>query len=170
MVTTQRISPCLWFNDDAEIAAKFYTDVFVNSRIVRITRYPDAGRETHGHRAGSVMTVSFELDGVPFTALNGGPEFPFTEAISMQVHCKDQAEIDYFWEKLRDGGEESVCGWLKDRFGMSWQVVPAMMDELFSDENPSAAERTMEAMLKMKKLDIAELQRAHDNAEMAAAR
>ena len=107
---------------------------------------------------------------MPFTALNGGPDFPFTEAISLQVHCKDQAEIDYFWERLRDGGEESLCGWLKDRFGLSWQVVPAMMDELFSDENPSAAERTMAAMLTMNKMDIAGLRHAHDHAEFAGAR
>jgi predicted 3-demethylubiquinone-9 3-methyltransferase (glyoxalase superfamily) len=166
MVTTQRISPCLWFADEAEDAARFYTGIFKNSRITTITRYGAAGFETHHRPAGSVMVVAFELDGQSFTALNGGPLFTFSEAISFQVKCATQEEIDYYWEKLSAGGDPQaqVCGWLKDRYGLSWQVVPAMMDELFEDEKSAGTQRTMEAMLKMKKIDIAALRRAHDEA------
>jgi len=163
MPTVQRISPCLWFDSEGEQAARFYTGIFKNSRIVTITRYGKAGFETHHRPAGSVMTVLFELDGQEFTALNGGPLFKFNEAISFQVNCKTQKDIDYYWEKLSAGGDPKAqqCGWLKDKYGVSWQVVPTIMAELFKDENSAKAQRTMEAMLPMKKLDIAELKRAN---------
>lgn len=164
MVTTQRISPCLWFADEAEEAARFYTGIFKNSRITATTRYGAAGFESHHRPAGSVMTVVFELDGQSFTALNGGPVFQFNEAISLQVNCATQDEIDYYWEKLSAGGDPQaqMCGWLKDRYGLSWQIVPSTMDELFRDEKSAGTERAMEAMLQMKKLDIAGLRRAYD--------
>lgn len=165
-VTTQRISPCLWFADEAEDAATFYTGIFKNSRITGITRYGSAGYEIHRRPAGSVMMVAFELDGQSFTALNGGPVFKFNEAVSLQVNCKTQEEIDYYWEKLTAGGDPKAqqCGWLKDKFGLSWQVVPPM-DELFKqDERSPGAERAMEAMLQMKKIDIAALRRAYEGA------
>ena len=166
MPTLKRISPCLWFADQAEEAARFYTGIFKNSRITAITRYSKAGFETHHRPAGSVMTVAFELDGHPFTALNGGPVFKFNEAVSLQVNCATQDEIDYYWEKLSAGGDPKAqqCGWLKDRYGLSWQVVPNMMDEFFRDEKSPGAQRAMEALLPMKKLDIAALRRAHDGA------
>ena len=166
MVTTQRISPCLWFADQAEEAARFYTGIFRNSRITMITRYSDAGVEIHGRPPGSVMVVAFELDGQSFTALNGGPLFTFNEAVSLQVNCATQEEIDHYWEKLSAGGDPKAqqCGWLKDRYGLSWQVVPNNMDEMFEDENSPRTRRAMEAMLKMKKLDIATLRRAYDAA------
>jgi predicted 3-demethylubiquinone-9 3-methyltransferase (glyoxalase superfamily) len=164
MVTTQRISPCLWFADEAEKAARFYTGIFKHSRITAITRYGAAGFETHHRPAGSVMVVAFELDGQSFTALNGGPLFKFTEAISLQANCETQEEIDHYWEKLSAGGDPRAqqCGWLKDRYGLSWQVVPNVMDELFDDGASPGAQRAMDAMLRMKKIDIAELRRAHD--------
>lgn len=167
MSITPRIRPCLWFNDQGEDAARFYTGIFPNSRIVHVLRYSDAGHETHGRPAGSVMTAVFELDGQRFTALNGGPHFTFNEAISLEVHCADQAEIDYYWERLGEGGDPRAqqCGWLKDRFGVSWQVVPEMMDALFADAESPATRRATEAMLRMKKLDIAALQRAYDGVE-----
>ena len=163
MAKTQRIAPCLWFDNQAEEAARFYTGIFRNARILTITRYGTAGFETHHRQAGSVMTVEFELDGQRFTALNGGPEFKFNEAISLQIYCDSQEEIDYYWSKLGAGGDPNAqqCGWLKDRYGVSWQVVPKGMEELFKDESSPGAQRTMEAILKMKKLDIAELERAH---------
>ena len=163
-ITKQRITPCLWFADEAEEAAKFYTGIFKNSRITAITRYSSAGVEVHGRPAGSVMTVAFELDGQTFTALNGGPLFKFNEAISLQVNCETQDEIDYYWDKLSAGGDPNAqqCGWLKDRYGLSWQVVPTMMGELFKTENSRGAQRAMEALLRMKKLDIAELRQAAD--------
>jgi predicted 3-demethylubiquinone-9 3-methyltransferase (glyoxalase superfamily) len=166
VVTTQRITPCLWFADEAEEAARFYTGIFKNSRITTITRYGTAGFETHHRPAGSVMTVAFELDGQSFTALNGGPVFTFNEAVSFQVNCETQEEIDDYWEKLSAGGDPKArqCGWLKDRYGLSWQIVPTIMDELFADAESPGAQRAMEAMLGMKKLDIAELRRAHDGA------
>ena len=154
----QKITPNLWFDGNAEEAASFYTEVFEDSRIVSTTLYP----ENSPGEAGTVMTVLFELNGQRFVGINGGPQFQFDEAVSFEIRCKDQDEVDYFWEKLTDGGEESVCGWLKDRFGLSWQVVPAGMEELFDDPDPKRAERAMQAMLKMKKLDIDELQRAAD--------
>ncbi len=165
-ITRQRITPCLWFADEAEEAARFYVGVFKNSRITAITRYGTAGQEVHGRPAGSVMVVAFELDGQTFTALNGGPVFKFNEAISLQVNCETQEEIDYYWEKLSAGGDPKAqqCGWLKDRYGLSWQVVPSNMDELFKDERSQGAQRAMEAMLRMKKIDIAELRRAYEGA------
>jgi predicted 3-demethylubiquinone-9 3-methyltransferase (glyoxalase superfamily) len=165
-ITRQRITPCLWFADEAEEAARFYTGIFKNSRITTITRYGSAGHEVHGRPAGSVMVVVFELDGQTFTALNGGPLFKFNEAISLQVNCETQEEIDYYWEKLSAGGDPQAqqCGWLKDRYGLSWQVVPSNMDELFKHDGSPGAERAMEAMLRMKKIDIAELRRAYEGA------
>ena len=164
MATLQRITPCLWFDDEAEEAARFYTGIFRNSRITAITRYPEAGNEVHGKPAGSVMVVAFELDGHTFTALNGGPAFTFNEAVSLQVNCETQDEIDYYWEKLSAGGDPKAqqCGWLKDRYGLSWQVVPAGMDDMMRDHTSPDAQRAMEAMLRMKKIDIAELQRAYE--------
>jgi predicted 3-demethylubiquinone-9 3-methyltransferase (glyoxalase superfamily) len=166
MITTQRITPCLWFADEAEEAARFYTGIFKNSRITTMTRYGKAGFEAHHRPAGSVMVVAFELDGQSFTALNGGPVFKFNEAISLQVNCATQDEIDYYWEKLSAGGDPKAqqCGWLKDRYGVSWQIVPNFIGELFENEDSAAAERVMETMLPMKKLDIAALRQAHDGA------
>lgn len=159
----QTISPCLWFDNQAEDAAKFYTGIFKNSRIVNISRYGEAGREIHGRPAGSVMTVAFELEGQAFTALNGGPVFTFNEAVSFQIYCETQREVDYYWEKLSAGGDENAqqCGWLKDKFGLSWQVVPTVLPEMISDPDPKKSQRTFEAMLRMKKLDIDKLQRAY---------
>jgi predicted 3-demethylubiquinone-9 3-methyltransferase (glyoxalase superfamily) len=153
-----RITPNLWFDTQAEEAADFYTSVFDNSRIVNVARYTEAGPR----EAGTVMTVEFELDGQRFVGINGGPEFTFDEAVSFQITCADQDEVDHYWERLTEGGEEGPCGWLKDRYGLSWQVVPAGMDELFSDPDPKRAERAMQAMLAMRKLDIAALRRAAD--------
>ena len=169
MALTQRFTPCLWFDDQAEEAARFYTGIFRNSRITAVTRYSDAGFEQHQRPAGSVMVVAFVLDGQTFTALNGGPVFTFNEAVSLQVNCANQEEIDYYWEKLGAGGDPKAqqCGWLKDRYGVSWQVGPADMAEMFVDETSPQTKRAMEAMLKMKKIDIAELQRAYDG-ELAA--
>ena len=160
---SQRISPCLWFADEAETAARYYCEIFKNSRITRVTRYSEAGKEVHGRPPGSVMVVAFELDGQTFTALNGGPVFKFNEAISLTVNCATQIEIDYYWDKLSAEGDPKAqqCGWLKDKFGLSWQVVPDFMDDLFKDENSPGAKRAMDAMLKMKKIDIAELRRAY---------
>jgi predicted 3-demethylubiquinone-9 3-methyltransferase (glyoxalase superfamily) len=162
MPTVQRISPCLWFDSEGEDAARFYTGIFKNSRIKTITRYGKAGFEAHHRPAGSVMVVVFELEGQEFTALNGGPVFKFNEAVSFQVNCETQKEIDYYWEKLSAGGDPKAqqCGWLKDKYGLSWQIVPTIMMELFKDENSAKAQRAMEAMLPMKKLDIAALKKA----------
>ena len=162
MGLSQKIAPCLWFDDQSEEAAGFYTAIFPNSKVVAVTRYSEAGQEVHGRKPGSVMTVEFELDGHTFTALNGGPEFKFNEAISFQVYCDTQAEIDHYWEKLSAGGDPKAqqCGWLKDRYGVSWQVVPRGMAEMLKDPASQGAKRAMAAVMKMKKLDIAELQRA----------
>ena len=160
MKLTSKIAPCLWFDSQAETAAKFYTAVFKDGRIIKTSHYTEAGHEIHGQAAGSVMTVDFEIAGLSFTALNGGPLFKFTEAISFQVNCDTQDEIDYFWTKLSDGGEEVQCGWLKDRFGVSWQIVPSMMGDWFTESNPQGSNRAMLAMLGMKKLDIAALRKA----------
>lgn len=162
MATIQKIVPCLWFTDQAEEAARYYIDIFPNSTITSITRYPDAGQETHGQAAGSVLTVDFELDGQRFVALNGGPAFSFTEAISLQVLCETQQEEDHFWERLSEGGDEQAqqCGWLKDRYGLSWQVVPEALGALISDPDPARSARIMEAFLPMKKIDMAALRRA----------
>jgi predicted 3-demethylubiquinone-9 3-methyltransferase (glyoxalase superfamily) len=171
-ITKQRITNCLWFDNDAEEAAKFYTSIFRNSRITGTTRYSTAGQEIHGRQPGSVMTVNFELDGQTFVGLNGGPHFKFTEAVSFQINCDTQEEIDYYWDKLGAGGDPKaqVCGWLKDRFGLSWQVVPRMMEELFAKHQSEGARRAMEAMLRMKKLDIAELERAYHGEKAALGR
>jgi predicted 3-demethylubiquinone-9 3-methyltransferase (glyoxalase superfamily) len=158
----QKISPCLWFNDQAEEAAKFYTGIFKNSKIFEISRYTEAGNEIHGRPAGSVMAVSFELDGATFAALNGGPQFTFTEAISFQIDCRDQQEVDYYWQKLIEGGGTPVqCGWLKDKYGLSWQVVPTALKDMLLDKDKAKAARVMDAMLKMVKLDIATLEKAY---------
>ena len=154
----QKIIPNLWFDTQAEEAASFYTSVFKNSRIVSKTHYTEGAPRP----AGMVMSVEWELDGQRFVGINGGPEFTFDEAVSFQVTCETQEEIDYYWQRLGDGGEEGPCGWLKDRFGLSWQVVPSGMDELFSDPDPSRAQRAMQAMLGMGKLDMAALQAAAD--------
>ena len=154
----QKITPNLWFDTEAEDAANFYVSVFKNSKIVGKTHYTAAGPR----EAGMVMTVEFELDGQRFVGINGGPDFTFDEAVSFQVDCADQDEVDYYWEKLSAGGSEGPCGWLKDRFGLSWQVVPEGMEEVFADPDPQRAERAMKAMLGMGKLDIAALRAAAD--------
>ncbi len=161
MPAIHRISPCLWFDRQAEEAARFYTSVFPNSRITAILRYGEAGREIHGRPAGSVMTVAFELDGTPFTALNGGPVFRFTEAVSFEVSCEDQGEVDRYWDALCAGGVHQHCGWLSDRYGLSWQVVPRELADLLDDPDPRKVERVMEALLAMKKLDLAALREAY---------
>jgi len=153
-----RITPNLWFDSNGLEAAEFYVSVFPNSKVTTVTHYGEAGPRP----AGTVLTVGFELDGQEYTAINGGPEFTFDEAISFEIRCADQAELDYYWDALTEGGEESQCGWLKDRFGLSWQVVPAGWEALFTDPDPARANRAMEAMLGMKKLDIAALEAAAD--------
>jgi predicted 3-demethylubiquinone-9 3-methyltransferase (glyoxalase superfamily) len=169
MSTIQRIVPCLWFDHQAEDAARYYVGIFKNSRIRDITRYGTAGFEQHRRPAGSVMTVLFDLDGQSFTALNAGPAFKFNEAISFQVECASQEEIDHYWEKLSAGGDPNAqqCGWLKDKYGVSWQIVPNNLDQLFEDEKSEGAQRAMEALLEMKKLDMNELQRAFDGEALA---
>ncbi len=164
MQNIQKITPCLWFDDQAEQAAEFYTSIFRNSKIGNISRYGEAGQEVHGKPAGMVMTVAFELDGQAFTALNGGPIFKFNEAISLQVDCETQKEVDYYWEKLSEGGDEKAqqCGWLKDKYGVSWQIVPKRLVEILSDADESKSQSAMTAMLKMKKIDINELNRSVD--------
>jgi predicted 3-demethylubiquinone-9 3-methyltransferase (glyoxalase superfamily) len=158
-----KITPNLWFDTEAEEAAAFYTSVFPNSRVVGTTHYTEAGPR----EAGMVMTVTFELDGQRFTGINGGPEFTFDEAISFEIECADQEEVDFYWDRLgADGGKEGPCGWIADRFGVWWQVVPVGMLALFDDPDPERARRAMEAMLKMGKLDVAALERAADGAEV----
>jgi predicted 3-demethylubiquinone-9 3-methyltransferase (glyoxalase superfamily) len=152
----QTLTPCLWFDTEGEEAARFYTSVFPNSRVLEIARYGEAGPR----EAGTVMTVTLELDGQRFVALNGGPDFSFSEAISFQVDCKTQEEVDEYWRTLSEGGEEGPCGWLKDRYGLSWQIVPARLVELLSDPDQAKAQRVMSAMLKMGKIEIGELERA----------
>jgi predicted 3-demethylubiquinone-9 3-methyltransferase (glyoxalase superfamily) len=158
----KRIAPCLWFDDQAEEAANFYVGIFKNSKITKIARYPKVGQEIHHRPAGSVMTVAFELDGQPFTALNGGPVFKFNEAVSLQINCETQQEVDHYWEKLGKGGDPKAqqCGWVKDKFGLSWQVVPTILPELVTDPDPKKAERAFAAMMEMKKLDIDKLKQA----------
>ena len=159
----QKITPCLWFDDAAEAAVKYYIGIFKQSKITRISYYGEAGREIHGRPPGSVMVIAFELDGQPFTALNGGPIFKFNEAVSFQIECDTQAEVDYFWEKLTAGGaaEAQQCGWLKDKFGISWQVVPRALPAMLGDPDSAKSQRAMQAMLQMKKLEIAALERAY---------
>jgi predicted 3-demethylubiquinone-9 3-methyltransferase (glyoxalase superfamily) len=158
MANVTKITPCLWFDTEGEEAATFYTSIFENSRILKVSHYGEAGPR----EAGTVMTVDFELDGTRFVALNGGPEFTFDEAISFQVNCESQEEVDRFWTTLAEGGEEGPCGWLKDRFGVSWQIIPTRLEELLTDPDPQRAQRAMKAMLGMKKLDVGELERAAD--------
>ena len=162
MPAIQKITPCLWFDNQAEEAVAFYTAMFKNSKVVTVSRYGEAGKEIHGRPAGSVMTVAFELDGQTFTALNGGPIFKFNEAISLQVNCETQAEVDHFWTNLAEGGDPNAqqCGWLKDRYGVSWQIVPTVVVELLGGHDTDRARRVMEAIFGMKKIDIAEVERA----------
>ena len=157
----QKITPFLWFDNQAEEAAKFYTSVFKNSKIGRILRYDEASAKAAGRPAGSVLTVEFEIEGQKFTALNGGPQFKFNESVSFVVNCKTQEEVDYFWEKLTPGGgQESECGWLKDKFGLSWQVTPTVLIDMLNDNDPKKAERVMKAMMQMQKIDIKKLDAA----------
>ena len=164
MLKSQKITPCLWFDDQAEQAAELYTSIFPDSRIIGISRYGKEGQEIHGKPEGSVLTVDFELDGQRFTALNGGPMFRFTEAVSFQISCSSQAEVDHYWERLSEGGDAQAqqCGWLKDRFGLSWQVVPDVLAKLLGDPDKVKAGRVMQALLQMQKLNIAALQAAFD--------
>jgi len=155
----QKISPFLWFDNQAEEAARFYTSIFRNSKVGAVARYGEAGPGPKG----SVMTVAFELDGQQFTALNGGPQFKFTEAVSFVVNCETQEEVDYFWEKLSDGGKKVECGWLKDKFGLSWPIVPTVLPEMLQDKDPVKSQRVMKAIMQMKKLDIAGLENAYRN-------
>lgn len=162
MPAIKHIAACLWFDSQAEDAANFYVSVFDDAKIVRIARYTDAGFDIHHKPAGSVLTVEFELSGYKFTALNGGPELKMNEGVSFEIHCESQDEIDYYWEKLGEGGDPKaqVCGWLKDKFGVSWQVVPAMIPELVADSDKTKVSRMLNAMFAMKKLDIAKLEQA----------
>ncbi len=157
---TQKITPCLWFDTEAEDAAKFYISIFDNSRIKHISRYGEAGRDVHGKQAGSVMVVAFEIDGQTFTALNGGPQFKFSEAVSFQIMCDTQQEIDHFWSRLSQGGHEGRCGWLKDKFGVSWQVVPSALPRMMSEAAGANSDRMMNAVMQMKKFDLKVLEQA----------
>src|SRR4026209_1096156 len=159
----QKISPCLWFDDKAEDAAKFYTSVFKDSNIGDVTRYGKEGYEIHGKEEGTLMTVEFEIEGQKFLGLNGGPIFKFNEAISLQVYCETQEEVDYYWEKLSEGGDEKaqVCGWLKDKYGVPWQIVPRVLVEMLNDPDAKESQRVMGALLKMKKIEIETLKRAY---------
>ncbi len=163
MLRLRKITPCLWFNDQAEAAVAFYTGIFRNSRIIEVSRYGKAGKEIHGHAPGSVMTIVFELDGQTFTALNGGPQFKFNEAVSLQVVCENQEEVDHYWQRLAEGGDPRAqqCGWLKDRFGVSWQVFPERLMDMFADAGSDKSERAFAAMMQMKKFDLAALERAY---------
>ena len=171
MPVIQKFAPCLWFDHEAEEAAAFYVSVFKNSKITSVSRYTAAGQEIHGRPPGSVMVVEFELDGQPFTALNGGPVFKLNEAVSFQLMCETQDEVDYFWNKLSEGGDPKAqqCGWLKDKYGLSWQVVPKVLTEMLKDHQSVKAQRAMDAMLRMKKIDIAELERPVAGSPAAAA-
>ena len=162
-MTPHRITPCLWFDRQAEEAANFYTGIFKNSKITQISRYGEAGQEVHGQKPGSVMVVAFELDGHSFTALNGGPVFKFNEAVSFQVQCDTQEEIDDYWRQLSAGGDPDAqqCGWLKDKYGASWQIVPRTMGKMMTSSEAAKSDRVMAAMLKMKKLDLAALNQAY---------
>src|SRR5437764_12725320 len=162
MKIAQKITPFLWFDDKADQAARFYTSIFKNSKVGTIARYEAAAAGSTGRPPGSVMTVEFQLEGQDFVALNGGPMFKFTEAISFVVNCENQNEIDYFWSKLSDGGEESRCGWLKDKFGLSWQIVPTALREMLAAEDTVKAKRVMHAILQMDKIDLPTLRRAYD--------
>lgn len=158
----QKLTPCLWFDDKAEEAAKFYVSIFRNAKLGTITRYGEAGAEVSGRRKGSVMTVTFEIEGQEFVALNGGPLFKFSEAISLMVKCETQKEIDEMWEKLSQGGEEGPCGWLKDKYGLSWQIVSPVWDEMLRDKDAKKSERVMTAILEMKKPDMKKIRQAYE--------
>lgn len=160
----QKISPCLWFDDQGEEAAKFYTSIFKDSKIGDVTRYGKEGYEIHGREEGTVMTVEFEIEGQKFLVLNGGPIFKFNEAISFQVYCETQEEVDYYWEKLSEGGDEKAqqCGWLKDKYGVSWQIVPTILIKMLKDKDSQKSQRVMKAMLQMHKLDISTLKKAYE--------
>lgn len=160
----QKISPCLWFDDQGEEAAKFYTSIFKDSKIGDVTRYGKEGYEIHGREEGTVMTVEFEIEGQKFLALNGGPIFKFNEAISFQVYCETQEELDYYWEKLSEGGDEKAqqCGWLKDKYGVSWQIVPTILIKMLKDNDSEKSQKVMKAMLQMHKLDISTLKKAYE--------
>lgn len=160
----QKLTPCLWFDTQAEDAANFYTSVFENSRIKQISRYGNAGREVHGKESGSVMVVEFELEGQTFTALNGGPHFKFNEAVSFQVMCDTQDEIDRFWSRLSQGGQEGQCGWLRDKFGLSWQVVPSALPQMMTDAIDDRLDRLIGAVMKMRKFDLETLKQAYAGA------
>jgi len=160
----QRITPFLWFDNQAEAAAKFYVSVFKNSKITNVARYGEAGAKASGMPTGTAMTVAFQLEGQEFTALNGGPQFKFTEATSFVVNCETQKEVDDLWKKLSDGGEEGPCGWLKDKYGLSWQIVPTVLGKMLQDNDARKSERVMKAMLLMKKLEIEGLKRAYEQA------
>src|SRR5882757_5116564 len=158
----KNITPCLWFDDQGEEAAKFYTSIFKNSKITHVSRYGEAGKEFHKKPVGSAMVVTFELNGQPFMALNGGPQFKFNEAISLRATCETQDEVDHLWEKLSEGGDPKAqqCGWLKDKYGLSWQVIPTILPKLLKDHDSPTTQRAMEAMLRMKKIDVRELEQA----------
>lgn len=162
MAVLKRIVPCLWFDSEAEAAAEHYVSIFPNAKILKVARYTEVGKEFHGKEAGTAMTVSFELDGQPFTALNGGSQFKFSEAISLQIMCESQAEVDHYWDRLCEGGKPGPCGWLTDKFGLSWQVTPTALGRLLSGSDPAGVQRASQAMFQMQKLDIAALQRAYD--------
>ena len=159
---TQKITPFLWFDDDAEEAVKFYVSIFKNSKIGRMTRYGEEGAKVSGRPEGTVMTIAFQLEGQAFAALNGGPHFKFTEAISLVVNCKTQKEVDELWEKLSEGGEEGQCGWLKDKYGLSWQIVPTVLSKMLQDKDPKKSERVMQALIQMRKFDIKRLKQAYE--------
>ena len=163
MKMTHKIAPCLWFDDQAEEAVRFYLTIFKSANVLSLSRYGKAGQEVHHRPEGSVMAIAFELDGQPFTALNGGPVFKFNEAISLQVYCESQDEVDYYWTKLSEGGDDKAqqCGWLKDKYGVSWQVVPTILPELIGDPTSDKSQRAMQAMLGMKKINIEDLKRAY---------
>jgi predicted 3-demethylubiquinone-9 3-methyltransferase (glyoxalase superfamily) len=164
-----KITPCLWFNNEAEEAAKFYVSVFKNAKMGEVSRYLKEGQEIHGHSEGSVMTAEFEIEGMKFVGLNGGPQFKFSEAISFQIFCESQEEIDYFSSRLTAGGEQGLCGWVKDKFGLSWQVVPSVLIKMLKDPDTSKARRVTNAFMQMKKFDIAALRRAFEGKELAGA-
>lgn len=165
---TQKIIPHLWFDNQAEEAAKFYISIFKNSKIVNVTRYGEAGAEVSGRRKGTVMTVTFQLEGQEFIALNGGPHFTFSPAISFFVNCETQEEVDELWEKLSEGGEIEQCGWLKDKYGVSWQIVPTVLGEILQNKDAERSERVMEALLKMKKIDIKTLKQAYESSRASS--
>jgi predicted 3-demethylubiquinone-9 3-methyltransferase (glyoxalase superfamily) len=160
-IVKHKIAPCLWFDTQAEEAAKYYCLVFKNSKLGRVSYFPDAGQDVHGKPAGSVLMAEFELDGQTFVALNGGPQFKFDEAVSFQIFCETQGEIDYYWQTLTKEGSEDPCGWLKDKFGLSWQVVPSVIPAMMSGPDRTAAARAMNALMKMQKLDLAAIERAY---------